>query len=125
METNDVLDRTHEDTWATYTASWKTDDPAERSRLFAASLADDCVYTDPLTQAEGWAELAAYMEQFHQQIPGGHFVTTAIEGHHDRVLVTWDMVSGAGDKIGKGTSYGTFGDDGRLTSMTGFFATDT
>jgi hypothetical protein len=60
--------------WERYVASWSAQSATEKERLFAGCLAPDCVYTDPLTRAQGWLELAAYMVEFHRQVPGGHFV---------------------------------------------------
>lgn len=108
--------------WETYAESWKV--PAdEKKARYVDSLAPDCVYTDPLTQAQGWDELLAYMVEFHQQVPGGHFVTKRFEVHHDVSLAHWDMVAGDGSVVGEGASYGRYGDDGKLVAMTGFFAT--
>ncbi len=108
-------------TWETYAKAWKTGDPEERSQLLAAAVHPDCVYSDPTTQARGWAELTAYMEGFQAQMPGGGFETDAFMHHHDRSMATWKMVAGDGAVAGVGTSFGTFADDGRLLTMTGFF----
>ncbi len=108
-------------TWLTYAASWKAETAAEKRALYERSLMPDCVYRDPLMEARGWDELLAYMEDFHRQIPGGHFVTTRFEYHHGRCLAHWEMRDGAGELRGVGISHGEFGDGGRLKAMTGFF----
>lgn len=107
--------------WDAYTKSWQTGSAQTRRALFERSLSPGCVYTDPLTQASGYDELEAYMEEFHRQVPGGHFLTQAFTAHHDRALIRWTMVDGDGQQIGEGSSYGEFGPDGRLTGMSGFF----
>jgi hypothetical protein len=111
------------ETWETYARSWKAPAVADKRALFDAALAPDCVYTDPLTRAEGWEALLAYMSQFHQQVPGGHFVTQRFLHHSGRSVVAWTMNGADGTVLGDGISYVTHGDDGRLTSMTGFFET--
>jgi hypothetical protein len=109
--------------WETYVASWKTPSASEKQALFAQCLDPQCVYSDPQSAAQGWSELTAYMEAFHQQIPGGHFVTQSFASHHQQSLATWNMLDGRGQLIGDGTSYGKYNDQGKLVSMTGFFKT--
>lgn len=113
----------HEATWEAYAAAWRTTNPAERAQLFESALQSDCTYTDPTIQAHGWDALVAYMDQFQQMLPGGGFETKAFRAHHDRCHVEWVMVTADGSVAGVGNSFGTFGPDGRLTSMTGFFET--
>ncbi len=110
-------------TWETYTASWKATTTAEKQSLFAQSLDPECVYNDPLAATQGWQELTAYMDAFHQQVPGGHFQTKTFDTHHQQSLATWSMLDGQGRVIGEGTSFGRYNSDGKLISMTGFFAT--
>jgi len=95
-----------------------------RIAAFADCLSEDCVYTDPNVRAVGYAEIDNYMAGFQQQLPGGGFTTRKISGHHEMVLVEWDMVDASGTAISPGTSIGTFDEAGRLTSMTGFFDSD-
>lgn len=52
------------------------------------------------------------------------YATTEFSEHHDAALVRWDMVDADGTAVSPGASFGTFGEDGRLTSMTGFLAQD-
>jgi len=108
-------------TWETYALSWKAAAPAEKRALYEASLSKSCAYTDPLTVARGWDELEAYMLQFHEQIPGGHFLTVDFMTHHDRCVAHWRMMDGEGIERGTGTSFGEFDGDGKLVAMTGFF----
>lgn len=112
-----------EKTWLTYASSWKAETASERRALYEASLSPDCIYTDPLAVAHGWDELLAYMEAFHAQIPGGHFVTRYFLAHHGQSIAHWDMCDAEGNKLGEGTSHARFDGHGKLTSMTGFFET--
>lgn len=76
-----------------------------------------------LTRTEGWDGLLQYMVDFHRQVPGGHFVTEQFIAHHSKSVARWTMRNGLGAVIGDGVSYGEYDDEGRLTSMTGFFET--
>lgn len=109
-------------TWETYTASWKATSAAEKQALFVQSLDPQCVYNDPQVATQGWHELTAYMDAFHQQVPGGHFETRSFVSHHQQSIATWTMLDGRGQAIGEGTSYGKYNDQGKLVAMTGFFA---
>ncbi|WP_035056322.1 nuclear transport factor 2 family protein [Andreprevotia chitinilytica] len=108
-------------TWEKYTATWKMTNQADRLAVFSDVLAENAVYTDPLVQAKSWNELIAYMENFHQQIPGGHFVTTYFLAHHQKSIANWEMKTADNITIGTGTSYGEYNDQGKLISMNGFF----
>ena len=68
----------------------------------------------------GYAELSAYMAEFQKTVPGGKFMTSAFEHHHDRCLVHWDLVGADGAIAAKGASCGRYGADGRLVQMVGF-----
>lgn len=113
----------HEKIWETYVASWRATCPDEKRAAYARSLSPECVYTDPLMQARGWDELLAYMQSFHEQLPGAHFVTKEFEAHHDRSLAKWEMRDANEKVLGEGVSYGEYAPDGKLRSMTGFFDT--
>jgi hypothetical protein len=63
------------------------------------------------------------MLDFHRQIPGGHFVTTWFLAHHQCSIAKWEMRNGENIVIGEGISYGTYNDEQKLLSMTGFFKT--
>lgn len=110
-------------TWDTYTRSWKAASAEERTALFAQALSEQCVYTDPLTQRAGWDALREYMVEFHQQVPGGHFRTVEFFAHHGRSAARWEMLGADETVLGTGMSYGEYDEDGRLLTMTGFFAT--
>lgn len=116
MESN-----SHKDIWEAYTKSWSVADASKRLQLFEECLSPDCVYTDPITRATGYDQLSRYMADLHKHVPGVTFVTTDFKSHHDRSLTHWNMVSGSGEILSQGASYGVYGTDGRLTQMAGFF----
>ena len=109
--------------WERYVASWRAPSEAEKRALFASCLAESCIYTDPLMRADGWDELAAYMRQFAEQVPGGHFVTEYFLAHHGKSIARWKMLNADAVQIGEGISYGEYDAEDRLTAMTGFFQT--
>lgn len=117
------MDQALKTTWETYAASWKAPTAAEKQALFAASLDENCVYTDPVGMSSGWDALARTMHDFHQQVPGGHFVTQRFLTHHNRCMAQWKMHNGDGVAIGEGVSFGQFNDQGKLVAMTGFYET--
>jgi hypothetical protein len=110
-------------TWDIYVSAWKATSVADKQAALEASAAPDCVYRDPLAATTGHDALVNYMRAFHQQVPGGHFEVTYFLAHHDRSIAKWNMRSGDGAILGEGVSYGEYGQDGRLLSMTGFFET--
>lgn len=110
-------------TWEKYTSTWRMTDKAARLAVFSEVLADSAVYTDPLVRAASWNELIDYMEDFHRQVPGGHFVTTNFSYHHQKSIANWEMKTEDNVTIGSGISYGEYDGEGKLVSMNGFFET--
>jgi SnoaL-like domain len=107
--------------WETYASAWKAQGAAAKRAVLARSVAADAVYRDPLAECQGHDALIAYMLEFHNQVPGGHFETTYFLAHHGRSVAKWHMLNGDGHKIGDGVSYGEYRPDGQLMAMTGFF----
>lgn len=107
--------------WEAYASIWKLEGANAKQQACAGALSNSCVYTDPHTQRHGWDELVEYMVEFHQQVPGGHFVTTEFRSHTDRSVARWNMVSGDGTVLGDGASYGEYDESGKVKVMTGFF----
>ncbi len=107
--------------WEAYAGIWKLTRPEAQRAACEQHLTAHCVYTDPLTRREGWDALVAYMREFHQQIPGGHFVTRDFRVLDHQAVVTWSMVAGDGTVLGEGMSHAEFAEDGKLRAMTGFF----
>ena len=117
------MNPSYEKIWQLYVESWKVRSKDEKLALFERCLHRDSIYTDPLTQAKGWAALVDYMLDFHRQIPGGHFVTTWFLTHHQRSAAKWEMRNGENIVLGEGVSFGMYDDEHKLLSMTGFFET--
>jgi hypothetical protein len=110
-------------TWDTYTSSWKAVSREEKATLLGDSVREDATYTDPLAQVGSREDLVGYMLEFHKQVPGGYFRTKTFLAHNSKSIAQWEMVAGDESVIGEGISYGEYDEQGRLTSMTGFFET--
>jgi SnoaL-like domain len=105
-----------------YASSWGPLTNDARRATFEACLHEDFVYTDPNIRTVGYDELATYMGGFQQQVPGGGFINRDVANHHDSLLLHWDMTGPDGAVLSPGASFGTVHSDGRLASMTGFYA---
>ena len=108
-------------TWKTYQSAWSDISSAERQTLLERSVAENCIYTDPTTEAHGLDELIATIERFQQSRPGVSFQNDKLLDHHGQGLSYWTMYDKNGTELHKAASYARFGEDGRLTNMTGFF----
>lgn len=112
-----------ENTWETYTSSWKANSEDKKRAIFEQCLDVNCEYTDPLAKTTSLDDLLDYMVDFHAQVPGGYFVTKRFMAHNDQSIAEWDMKNGDNVVIGVGISYGKYNKSGKLISMTGFFET--
>jgi len=110
-----------ESTWEAYTSSWKTDSYEKKRAIFEGCLDVGCEYNDPHVRTKSWDELLDYMLGFHEQVPGGHFVTKSFMAHNNQSIAQWEMKNGEHIVIGEGISYGKYHENGKLISMLGFF----
>lgn len=107
--------------WETYVQSWKVESAEEKHALLKKCMASNSQYCDPAITTNNKEELVNYMLDFHQQIPGGHFVTQYFLAHHNKSIARWEMRNANNDLLGDGISYAEYNDDGMLISETGFF----
>jgi len=112
-----------ESTWEAYTSAWKADSADKKRAIFAKCLDVSCEYADPHVTTKNWDELLGHMLGFHENVPGGYFVTKSFMAHNNQSLVKWEMKNGENIVIGEGFSYGKYHNNGKLISMTGFFET--
>ena len=109
-------------TFETYQSAWRSNiSPAERQRRLEASVAEDCAYCDPGFECRGYAELLVKMDHSKQHFPGATFRVDSFLEHHGQAVANWTMFDGRGEEFVTGASHVRFGEDGRLTHMTGFF----
>ncbi|MCF6288514.1 MAG: nuclear transport factor 2 family protein [Proteobacteria bacterium] len=115
------MNNNHKQTWDEYTESWKADNAQDKLHALNNCLDTNCQYNDPLIITKGHKQLLEYMQDFHKQIPGGHFITNYFLAHSNKSIAQWDMCDGGNNKIGEGISYGKYNSAGKLISVTGFF----
>ena len=89
--------------------------------MLAQSVSDAISYTDPASQVEGVRALAARITASQARFPGCRFQNDSFLEHHDQALFNWTMYDADGAVFVKGSSFGRFGQDGRLVQATGFF----
>ncbi|MBE7209851.1 MAG: nuclear transport factor 2 family protein [Gluconacetobacter diazotrophicus] len=108
--------------WHTYQKAWSDVSPDTRRELLARSVSEDGVYTDPLAVCRGHDALQSYIEAFRQSMPGAAFKNHRFTAHHEQSHAEWTLYDAQGREVQPGNSYARFGEDGRLTQVTGFFA---
>ncbi len=109
-------------TWATYQAAWEDIGSSERQDLLYRSVSDHCIYSDPMVECHGREELIAYIEEFRKSMPGGSFKNHEFINHHSQSHAEWKLYDATGKEVQPGSSWAEFGQDGRITRVTGFFA---
>lgn len=111
-----------QETVETYGAAWNETDEAKRRALLEKSWADDGVYTDPQSNAEGRDALVALIGGFQQQLAGATIVpTSGVDEHHGKLRFTWKMLAADGSPVMEGIDFGEFAGDGRIKRIVGFF----
>lgn len=108
-------------TWTTYQAAWADTTPAERMRLLDASVADACVYVDPLGTWVGKAEITRLIDRFRADMPGVFFRNHAYLHHHGWSAAQWTLYDTAGAELQPGVSIAEYGAGGHIVRVTGFF----
>lgn len=111
----------HEKVWETYVRSWRVTTADGKRAIFEASLSPGFVYLDPLARAEGWDQLIAYMLAFHEQVPGGHFVTRRFMAHGGQSVACWETQGSDGALPKDGIGHAEYGADGKLLKLTNFY----
>ena len=109
------------ETWSTYQSAWRPIGEAERRELLARSVSDEILYTDPASQVRGVDALAERIAASQERFAGSRFHNDSFLEHHGQGLFHWTMYDADGAVFVKGSSFGRFGEDGRLTQATGFF----
>ena len=106
----------------TYLSAWNEPDPSAAGRLVEQVWAPDGTLTDPPMAAAGHAGISEMHGALQGQFPGHRFRrASAVDVHHDRFRVGWELVGPDGAVALAGTDVGQLADDGRLQSITGFF----
>lgn len=113
----------HVATWKTYQSAWSDIGDAERRGMLETSVSDACRYTDPTTaELLGRDELVEKIRASARTYPGVSFRNDRVTELEDRAFFEWTMYDANAVPMIDGASYGEFDGDGRLSRMSGFFA---
>lgn len=113
---------TPQETFEAYIAAWNTADPAECQQLLEQCWAEDGVYCDPQTLAQGRPALQDVIAGFQSNFAGSRIEPrSGLDIHHNRLRFAWVMVSRGGKTLTEGIDFGELDQDNRLKSITGFF----
>ena len=123
---NVVADEMHGDIGALvdkWFAVWNEQDAAARAAALQA-LADPFVrMRDRFSSVEGTDELTAHIGAAHRFMPGLRMAREGVPRHcQGTVLADWIATSPDGQPRGRGTNVFTLTPDGRIASVTGFWA---
>ncbi|RMB80066.1 nuclear transport factor 2 family protein [Streptomyces shenzhenensis] len=112
----------HHSAAARYFEAWNATGPEARAKAVAAAWAVDGGYTDPLADVRGHERIAAVIAAAREQFPGFAFRPLgAVDGHHDTVRFSWELVNEAdGSAPVAGSDVVTLDEDGRITRVLGF-----
>lgn len=106
----------------TYLAAWSEVDADRRDALVQQAWAPDGTLTDPPLAAAGHAGISEMHATLQGQYPGHRFRrASAVDAHHDRFRVAWELVAPDDTVVLAGLDVGQLADDGRVQSITGFF----
>jgi hypothetical protein len=107
-----------------YFAMWNESDPRRRQELTAATWSPDASYVDPLFAADGYEGLDALVAGVHERYPGLRFrLIGTVDVHHDRARWSWEFGAPDGSPpVAAGVDFAVLAPDGRLRTVTGFFA---
>lgn len=109
------------DVIARYLACWNETDPAARRSLIDEVWATDAVYTDPLAQARGHAEIDATIGAVQQQFPGLMFTLAGpVDAHHRQTRFTWGLGPEGGEPLVIGFDVAVTDDDDKIRTVLGF-----
>ena len=109
-----------QETWRTYQSAWEDVAGDERRRLLSLSVSPTCRYRDPAAECDGVEAIATRIERARAEAPGISFRNDEFRSHHDEFVAIWRRLAPTGIADFVGTSYGRFGDDGRLVQISGF-----
>ena len=106
----------------TYIDMWNEQDPGRRTQLIERAWVADGRYLDPLLAADGHDALHEMVATVHSHYPGHVFRrTTSVDLHNGVARFGWELVAPDGAVFVAGIDVAALADDGRLSSITGFF----
>jgi len=106
------------DTIERYVRFWN---PGADDAFTAETLVEDVEYCAPVGVLTGSAALVDFRRQFTDHMGSYEFRRrTALDLHHDRARLSWELVTATGDSFAEGTDVLTVADDGRVRAVTVF-----
>lgn len=103
--------------------AWRETDPAARSAQLSRIAVDDVRVHDRFTAVEGIEEVSRHIAGAQRFMPGVTLARTSPARHcQGTVLVDWTATGLDGQGRGTGTNVFRLGPDGRIESVTGFWA---
>jgi hypothetical protein len=112
----------HENLIDTYLAAYGEPDESTRATLIAEVFAADATLADPPFSAHGHDELSTTFGTVQGHYPGHRFArTSVVDEHHDTARYTWALDGPDGSTAVAGMDVVTFGSDGKIAGVTGFF----
>lgn len=112
--------KTIDEIWDIYRKCWSDSNSDQRTQKLSEVLSHDFEYKDPNFMANGYQELSNYMKEFQVQFSGASFITTAINSHHDRSLMHWNMINDKHEVVSNGISFVEHKNN-KIKQITGFF----
>lgn len=107
---------------STYCAAWGEPDHEKRRALLDTVFSENGKYVDPTASVTGIEALNEHIGRILDQVPGGSIeLTSDIDAHHNVLRFTWCFIMPDGARAPCGIDCCTLGDDGKLTSIVGFF----
>lgn len=104
-------------------AMWSNPVDQERWAAFDQLAAPDIVMRDRFSALEGGAEVRAHIDGVHRFMPGMTLKRDGDVRHcQGEVLVNWTSLGKDGQPAGRGANVFTLAADGRIASVTGFWA---
>lgn len=105
----------------TYLAIWNEPAPDQRRRLIENTFTAEATYVDPMGRGEGFAGIDALVTTVRGSFPGHRFTRYGqVDAHGEHLRFSWELSSGTGAVVARGTDYAQLNGQGRLKSVTGF-----
>ena len=110
------------DAAAAYQSAWDEADEDARRETVASCWAEDGLYVDPTARAEGREALVTMISGFRKTFEGASIEpTTGTDAHDGYLRFGWRMVDANGAQLLEGVDFGSYNEEGQITSIIGFF----
>jgi hypothetical protein len=105
-----------------YGAAWGAADESSCRSVLEKAWADGGEYCDPMSRVKGRDAMVAHIAGFADRFPGHSIVlTSGVDAHDDFARFGWEMLGPDGGQVAEGVDFATFGSDGRIERIVGFF----